>query len=118
MRGSLYRHPARQWVVKHGNVIKLTVTAKMIEVSVCVDNDHRFVSDLFYCATEVPNSATGVDQDRLFKSDKQTDGGVFVVTRFAESKKIAGNLINLKPILGDGYPSKLAIAIVVECHIN
>src|SRR6266567_490973 len=102
MGSSLYRNPAGQRVVKHGNFIKLTVAAEMIEVRVRVDNDHRFVSYLRYCLPQVPNSTTGVDQGRLFRSDNQTDRGVLVVTSFAESKKVAGNLIDLEPILGDG----------------
>lgn len=32
-------------MVKHGNFIELTVAAEMIEVSVHVDKDHRFVTD-------------------------------------------------------------------------
>jgi hypothetical protein len=32
-----------QWVVKHRNFIKLTVTAKMIEVGVGVDDNYRLI---------------------------------------------------------------------------
>src|SRR6266850_3091015 len=69
MGGSLCGYPAGYGVVKHGNFIKLTVAAEMIEMSVRVDNCHRFVSYLCYGLTQVPNSTTGVDQGRLFRSD-------------------------------------------------
>ena len=51
-------------MVKDGNFIKLPVAAEMIEVSVRVDNYHRFVSHICYCVTQVPNSTTSVDQGR------------------------------------------------------
>jgi len=48
-----------------------------------------------------------IDQRRLFRSDNQTDGGVLVVTSLAEGKKVAGDLMDLEPILRDGNLSTI-----------
>jgi len=57
-------------MIQHGKFVKLTIAAEMIEMSMRVDYDHRFVSYLGYYLTQVSDSATAVDQGSLFWSDE------------------------------------------------
>src|SRR6266498_2652177 len=109
MRSSLFRGATGQRVVKHCNLVELSVAAEVIGMGVGVNHYHRFVSHSFYGLAKVADSTTTVDQGRLLVSNDQIDDGRLVVARLVENEEIVSNLIDLEPILADGDPFEIGI---------
>src|SRR5262245_49534460 len=96
-------------VVEHGNLVKLTATARMFEKVMVVNYYHSLIRYLFDGFTQIANSATAVDQGRPLLAYHQTHDRRLVVPRLMENKKIGSNLVDLEPILGSRNPFEIGI---------
>src|SRR5215469_1590178 len=109
MRHTLLRNVMGARVIKHNNLIKLLITAEMIEMGMSVDDDDRLVRHLFYGPAQVANSTTGVDQNCLVLANDQIDNCLLVVTRLVENQEIGRNFIDFEPVVADGNSLEFGI---------